>query len=88
MRKIKLILLSSAVLLAAGAVMATTGHSKKAACGNLPRYYKVGDKFYPAGIPNVDYVCEWDHWGTCTYYYDAAAGVYRDCEPGKILWLR
>jgi hypothetical protein len=86
MRKIRLILLSAAVLIAAGGVMATA--RPKAACDSLVQYYKYEDKFYVAGEYGVDFVCAWDHWGTCTYYYDAASGTYRDCRAGKILWLR
>ena len=85
MRKRKIITMSIAVVLAVGAAMAT---KSKAPCSSLPQYYKSGNNFYPAGIEGYDYVCEWDHFGTCTYYFDAASGTYRPCKAGKILWLR
>lgn len=85
MRKFRTIALSMAVLLAVGAALATPA---KAPCSSLPQFYKSGNNFYPAGIENYDYVCEWGHFSTCTYYYDEATDSYRPCKSGKILWLR
>lgn len=85
MRKIRIVTMSLAIMLAVGAAMAT---NSKAPCSSLPQYFKSGNNFYPAGIEGYDYVCEWDHFGTCTYYLDAATGTYKPCKAGKILWLR
>lgn len=85
MRKMKIIMMSVAVVLAVGAAMATKA---KALCSSQPQYYKVGNTYYPAGIEGYDYVCEWDHFGTCTYYYDPGSKTYQPCKAGKILWLR
>ncbi|MDF2189105.1 hypothetical protein [Paraflavitalea sp. CAU 1676] len=85
MRKIRIVTMSLAIMLAVGAAMAT---NSKAPCSSLPQYFKSGNNFYPAGIEGYDYVCEWDHFGTCTYYFDAATGTYKPCKAGKILWLR
>lgn len=85
MRKMKIIMMSAAVVLAVGAAMATKA---KTPCDSQPQYYKVGNNYYPAGEYGIDYVCEWDHFGTCTYYYDAGSKTYQPCKAGKILWLR
>ena len=30
-------------------------------------YYKASDgNFYPAGVENYDFICEWSHFSTCT----------------------
>ncbi|WP_315823775.1 hypothetical protein [Paraflavitalea speifideaquila] len=85
MRKIKAIMLSIAVIATVGAALAT---NSKAPCSSLPQFYKSGNNFYPAGTENYDYVCEFNHFGTCTYYYDAATNTYKPCKSGRILWLR
>jgi hypothetical protein len=85
MRKIKTVLMSVAVLITVGAALAS---NSKAPCSSLPQYWKYGNNYYPAGIENFDYVCEFDHFGTCTYYYDSSTNTYKPCKWGKILWLR
>jgi hypothetical protein len=85
MKKLRLILLSAAVLLATGAVMATAKPTVD--CDNRVNYYKVGDKFYYAGVHGVDFLCTYDPFGVCTYYYDAAAGVYKPCRNGQFRWF-
>lgn len=85
MKKVRTIMLSVAVATAIGAAMAA---SSKAPCSSLPQYYKIGDKFYPAGIEGHDYICQFDHFGDCTYYYDVAAGTFKPCRGGKIVWIR
>lgn len=85
MKKIRWVMLSVAIATAIGAAMAT---SPKAPCSSLPQYYKSGDQFYPAGIEGYDYECQFDHFGTCTYYYDDATGTYKPCKSGKIVWIR
>ncbi|AXY74370.1 hypothetical protein D3H65_10445 [Paraflavitalea soli] len=85
MRKIRIIMLSMAVVVAMGGAMAT---SSKAPCSSLPQFFKNGNNFYPAGIEGFDYVCEFGHFSTCTYYYDSVSATYKPCKSGKILWLR
>lgn len=52
------------------------------------QYYWNGTSYAPAGIEGYDYKCEFDHFGTCTYYYDAATGTYKESKGGKILFYR
>lgn len=85
MRKMRIISLCIAILLAVGAALATPA---QAPCSSQPQFYRVGSNYYPAGIEGYDFVCEWGHFSTCTYYFDAAANAYRPCKSGKILWLR
>ena len=86
MKKKKFPLLALAIILAAGGALAnsfTTNHLAE------PQYYKASDgKFYPAGIEGYDYECQFDHFGTCTYYFDAASGTYKSSKGGKIVWIR
>lgn len=85
MRKIRMIMLSLAVVAAAGAAMAT---ASKNTGSRVTQYYKVGNNYYPAGIEGYDYECQWDHWGTCTYYRDERTGAYIPSKAGKIVWIR
>ena len=78
-------MIAAAVVIAVGAAMAT---KSKAPCSSLPQFYKSGDNYYPAGVEGYDYECAFDHFGTCTYYYNAATGQYLPCKSGKILWIR
>ena len=84
MGKGTLILQASAIIISAVAAIA----SSKAPKAEVTQYYKSGDKFYPAGIEGYDYVCEWDHFSVCTYYFDEASQQYRPAKYGKITWLR
>jgi hypothetical protein len=86
MKKIRWIMLSTAVVTAVVAAMAT---NSRPACSSLPQYWEYNGNFYPAGIEGYDYVCQFDHYGkTCTYYFDEASGTYKPCKYGKILWIR
>lgn len=84
MRKGTLILHASAIIISAVAAIA----SSKAPKAQVTQYYKSGNNFYPAGIEGYDYVCEWDHFSVCTYYFDEASQQYRPAKYGKITWLR
>jgi len=83
MNKMKTILMAIAITAGIGGAVAATSRTAPTV------YYKASNgEFYPAGIKDYDYVCEWDHWGTCTYTYNAATGQYVPYEAGKILFLR
>lgn len=85
MKKKKFPLLALAILLAAGGALAnslTKNHLE------VPQYYKSGSNYYPAGVEGYDYECQFDHFGTCTYYFDAATGTYKSSKGGKIVWIR
>lgn len=86
MRKLRLILLATAVVIAVGGAMAT---KSAAPCSSLPQFYKYGENYYPAGILGYDYQCQFDHFGgACTYYFDTATETYKPCKYGKIVWIR
>jgi hypothetical protein len=85
MKKKKFPLLALAIILAAGGALANSfvkNHLEET------QYYKSGDNYYPAGIEGYDYKCEFDHFGTCTYYLDAATGAYKPSKGGKIVFYR
>lgn len=85
MKKKKFPLLALAIVLAAGGALAnslTKSHLEET------QYYKYGNNYYPAGIEGYDYECQFDHFGTCTYYFDAATGTYKPSKYGKIVWIR
>ncbi|ATL47207.1 hypothetical protein COR50_08425 [Chitinophaga caeni] len=86
MKKLKIVFL---VLAIGGSISASLATSSKAPCSSLPQYYLASDgNYYPAGVEGYDFVCEWDHFSNCTYYYDEANQIFRPCKAGKILWLR
>ena len=84
MRRKTIILHAAAIVIAAVAAIA----SSKAPRTSVPQYYKYEGNYYPAGIEGYDYVCEWDHFSVCTYYYDDATQQYKPTKYGKITWLR
>lgn len=84
MRRKTIILHAAAIIIAAVAAIASSKAPKTA----VPQYFKSGDNYYPAGIEGYDYVCEWDHFSVCTYYYDETTQQYKPTKYGKITWLR
>lgn len=85
MKKLRFVLLSIAVLSGICIAWAT---SAKAPCDAQTQYYYSGGNYYPAGIEGYDYVCAFDHFSTCTYYYYSDRIGYLSCKSGKLLWLR
>ncbi len=83
MKKLRTTLTAAAII---------TGIGGAIAASSLPApvlYYKTSNgTFAPAGIENYDFICQWDHFSTCTYTYNATTGQYQEYKPGKILWLR
>ena len=78
MRKIKIILMSAAVIIACGSTLAKKAYPL---CEDYPQYYKYGSTFRPAGEYGVDYFC-WSGAGTCTYY-QPSPGVFVPCRDGS-----
>jgi hypothetical protein len=87
MKKIKFSLMALAIILAAGAAVATNTQAKSARAET--KYFRASTgQFFEAGIRDYDYVCEWAHFSICTYTFDSASGTYRESESGRILFLR
>jgi hypothetical protein len=86
MKMNKFPLLALAIILAAGGALANSFSKNQAR--EVTQYYKVGTAYYPAGIEGYDYLCEFDHFGTCTYYLDEASGTYKPSKGGKIVFYR
>jgi hypothetical protein len=86
MKKVKLILLSTAVLLATIGAFAT--RSKKPAHKKQQLYRHIGDDypgtFVPVGIYGSDYICQ-SSFDTCTYYLDG--GIYYPNNLGTYISL-
>lgn len=74
----------------AAAIIAGIGGAVAATSQSTPTlYYRTSNgTFAPAGVENYDFVCEWGHFSTCTYTYNASTGQYQEYRSGKILWLR
>ncbi|WPV67892.1 MULTISPECIES: hypothetical protein [unclassified Chitinophaga] len=84
-QNLKLSLMTLAVVIGAGSAIAssfTRDHREET------QYYKYGNNYYEAGVEGYDYECQFDHFGTCTYYFDAATGTYKSSKAGKIVWIR
>jgi hypothetical protein len=87
MKNVRFSLMALAVTLAAGTAVATNVQTKAERAET--KYYKTSTgQFAVAGVKDYDYVCAWDHFGVCTYTFDATTGTYRESEAGKILFLR
>ncbi|MBW8688194.1 DUF6520 family protein [Chitinophaga rhizophila] len=87
MKKVKFSLMALAVLVAAGSAVATNMQTKSERAEK--KYYRASNgQFYEAGVKDYDYICEWAHFGVCTYTFDSATGTYRESESGRILFLR
>jgi len=83
MKKMRTLLMAVAITAGIGGAVAANSQTAPTL------YYKASDgNFYPAGVENYDFVCEWGHFSTCTYTYNASTGYYQEYKSGKILWLR
>ena len=81
--KAKFSLMTVAVIIGTGSAIATSftkDHREET------QYYKNGNSYLPAGIEGYDYECQFDHFGTCTYYFDTATGTYKPGKGGKIVF--
>jgi hypothetical protein len=78
MKKVKLVIISTAILLSVSGAFATGLHYD---CRFSPQFHMVGGGYLPAGQFGVDYTCQ-GSVGTCTFikvgtnYQACQAGVY------------
>ena len=77
MKKIKIILTSSAIILAVVAAFAL--RENKHDCAGIQQYYFDGKEYRPAGALGVDYLCA-ASTDTCTYISEA--DYYMPCSLG------
>ena len=82
MKKIKVAMISMAILLAVGGAFAT---QEDPACASAPQFYRIGFNTYlEAGELGTDYTCLTDI-GVCTYYRPAPItnpNFYVPCRNG------
>lgn len=81
MRKLKIVLITSAVVISIGGAFAT---SKQGSCVYATNYHLVsGGGYQPVGVLGVDYFC-WNRPGTCTYYKpNPGVETYVPCRSGQ-----
>ena len=86
MRKLKIVLITSVVLLAIGGAFATT--QPKQNCVYADQYYYVSGVYYPAGTFGYDYYC-FNYPGTCTYYRPDPfnPNYYAPCRAGVYVYI-
>jgi hypothetical protein len=72
-------------LLMAVAITAGIGGAVAANSQTTPTlYFKASDgNFYPAGVENYDFVCEWGHFSTCTYTYKHLPAITRSISQAR-----
>lgn len=78
MKKLKLILVSSAIFIGVGSAWA----SRCALCEYYQQYYLLNGTYQQAGTLGVSYVCL-DEFGTCTYYKPLPTSNYTPCQSGR-----
>ena len=83
MKRIKLILIGSAIVVAVASSFATT---KYQTCQYYPQYRFINNTYQPAGQEGTDYLC-WDIAGYCTYYKPGIASPYIPCKTGAYIPL-
>ena len=85
MLKLKLALISAAIICALGGAFASKA---KQSCENLPQYFKYAGGYYPAGTYGVDYVCT-GGVGFCTYYLSNPVdpNSWAPCRIGVFHWI-
>ena len=77
MKRIKIVIISTAILLSIGGAFATNRHQD---CRYATQYWFNGIGYIPAGTAGFNYVCM-GTFGTCTYYQ--VAGGYALCTQGS-----
>lgn len=85
MRKLKMVLLTAAVLIAVSGAFAS---KIKVVCEGFPQYYWSGAGYVSAGTFGVDYDCDDLSGSTCTYYQPDPVGhpnVYSACRFGQFV---
>ena len=83
MRKIKILLISAAVVTAVSSALAGRINPL---CEDYPQYYLSGGSYLPAGRYGVDYIC-WSTAGVCTYYLPdpSQPSQFWPCRTGAFL---
>jgi hypothetical protein len=76
MKKVKLAIMATAILLSVGGAFATGLHFD---CRFSPQYHLSGGVYLPAGQYGVDYFCQGSA-STCTYI--KVGTNYQACQPG------
>lgn len=77
MKKIKLIVMSSALLLSIGGAVAT--RAANIDCTNVQNYYLSGSTYAPTGVFGHDYICQ--EGTVCTYVQQG--NTYIMCRAGS-----
>jgi hypothetical protein len=87
MKRIRILLLSTAIVAAVCSAFAT---KMDVVCEDCPQYYLSGSNYYPAGVFGVNYDCDyWTNAVTCTYYRPdpAQPNYYAPCRFGDYIYL-
>jgi len=88
MKKIRILLLGTAVVAAVCSAFAT---KMDVVCEDCPQYYLSGSNYYPAGVFGVNYDCDYyNEAHTCTYYKPDPAGqpyYFAPCRFGNYVYL-
>ena len=82
MRKIRILLMSLAVIAAVSTALAG---KPDPFCDDYPQYYVTAYGYAPAGDFGINYFC-WDGAGVCTYYRPDPfnhPNTYLPCKPGQ-----
>lgn len=79
MKKIKLAIMTAAILLSVGGALAVRANTD---CTFATQYYLSGSSYLNAGIYGTDFFCE-DGTGTCTYWLTSSG--YAQCRMGVFL---
>ncbi|HZE83078.1 MAG TPA: DUF6520 family protein [Puia sp.] len=77
MKRIKIVIMTTAILLSIAGAFATNRHQD---CRYATQYYFDGAAYIPAGTAGVNYVCMGSS-GNCTFYQ--VAGGYALCQMGS-----
>jgi hypothetical protein len=83
MKKLKLILTSSAIIIAVVAAFALRENHQN--CTDIQQYYFDGSAYKPTGKFGTDYLCI-SSYDTCTYIKEA--GYYMPCRTGTYTPVR
>jgi len=87
MKKIRILLLGTAVVAAVCSAFAT---KSDVVCEDCPQYYLSGNNYYPAGVFGETYDCDsWTTAVTCTYYKPdpGQPNYYAPCRFGTYIYI-
>ena len=86
MKKIKIALITIAIVSAIGGAFATRVPAK-APCEFMPQYRLYNGSYVPAGQYGVDYLCTGGSLDVCTWYKPWPASDWTPCKQGTYLPL-